>query len=165
MSEPTKPSTARERAEERSEGQAENNREGARRVFSQAERAASEPLAKEERKRAKWATDLHTELESTYQMLGTVGMMASRGDELKLAASVNVINCAGPAADAWIDLAEKNPKVKDALQKFVSGTAAAQLISIHFAMLTPMLAAYGLVPKNFGEMILMQQSGMMNGSS
>lgn len=171
MSEPTRPSSAQEeanrKAEEKAAAKKATNQEGARRIFTPPETAASEPLAKEDKTRPKWARDLHTELESTYQMLGTVALFASRGDEFKQAAAVNVMNTAGGAADAWVELAEKNPKVKDALLKFTAGTAAAQLISVHFAMFAPLLSAYGLIPSGLGQMILMgsamEQQAAQNG--
>jgi hypothetical protein len=108
----------------------------------------------EEGKRPKWARDLKEELEGNYQMIGTVlGFAAKTG--MQQAAAVNFVESAGAAADSWVDVAEKNPKIKAALLKFTSGTAFAQVISIHFAMLTPVLAGYGVVPESAGAMILM----------
>ena len=109
--------------------------------------------AKERSEYTKLYRDLAEAVESSYQMVGMVAGMAAR-DEFQRAAAVHIINQSGVAADAWIDLAEKNPKVKAALQKFVSGTASAQLLTIHLTMFAPLLASHGVIPKNLGVMIL-----------
>lgn len=41
--------------------------------------------------------------------------------------------------DAWMTLADRNPRVKTALKKFAEGGAVAELAAMHFSMLLPFL--------------------------
>lgn len=120
------------------------------------EKPKVDSLANEGGTRPKWARDLKEELESNYQMIGTVLGVAAKTQFQSMAAQ-NFIESSGAAADAWVDVAEKNPKIKAALLKFTSGTAMAQVVSVHVTMLLPVLSGYGVVPENAGAMILMAQ--------
>lgn len=88
----------------------------------------------------------------------TIGMtvLATAGDDPTRYAGEHIVNMAEPAADAWIDLGNQNPKVKAALVKFSEGTAAAAIIGIHVTMLAPFLLAKGMIPERIGMVLAPQ---------
>lgn len=50
------------------------------------------------------------------------------------------------AVDAWIDLAEKDTKVADMLNKLTTGSGYGAVVAAHLPMLFPILARRGIIP-------------------
>jgi hypothetical protein len=98
---------------------------------------------------------LRESLVDTYQMLGLALItIAMPGEDQGLAATgVMVTERADAAADAWLDVADKNPKVKSALRKFTEGSAFAGLFAIHLSMVAPVLASRGILPPQLAAML------------
>lgn len=53
-------------------------------------------------------------------------------------------------ADAWMDLAENNPKVRTYLQRFTEGSGVGTIIMAHAMMVAPLLAKRGIIPAPIG---------------
>lgn len=85
---------------------------------------------------------LATSLSSTYQAVGvsicTVGIHRG-GDARFLTSGQSFIEKADELAEAWMQLADQNPKVKAALRKFTETSAMAGLVGMHFACMAPFL--------------------------
>jgi hypothetical protein len=102
---------------------------------------------------------LRESLSDTYQMLGlaiiTIAMPTD--DEGLAQTGVMITERADAAADAWIDVADKNPKVKTALRKFTEGSAFAGLFAIHLSMFAPVLASRGILPPQIAALLSSQR--------
>jgi hypothetical protein len=59
---------------------------------------------------------------------------------------VATINNAEMIAEAWIDVAQKNPKVKAWLEKITEVSAVGVLVSLHLASALPLLMDRGVIP-------------------
>lgn len=88
----------------------------------------------------------------TYQSAGMVIIAAAmaRQDEGLLGTGQAVVNGAESASEAWLELADQNPKVKKALQRFSEGSAVATLFAVHIGMVLPLAASRGVLPPMFG---------------
>lgn len=103
---------------------------------------------------------LHGSIETLYQGigLGAIALAQARDDQrfltvgVELLQGVPVQNVDGTVtqdakaeklADAWMDLADRNPKVKSVLKKFSEGAAASELIVLHVTLAMPFLPAIG----------------------
>lgn len=103
---------------------------------------------------------LHAAVSRFYSTLG-MGMagFASMSGDVGLAASgVNITSQAEATADAWVELAQANPRVKQALQGFVQGSTMANLIGCHVAMVVPVLATRGVIPGEVATMFLSDEA-------
>lgn len=81
--------------------------------------------------------------------MGGAALAASavaREDHPLAAAGMNVIGNAERVADAWMDLADRNPRIRAMLHKLSEGSAIGTLVGLHVSMAMPVLAAKGLVP-------------------
>lgn len=98
---------------------------------------------------------LRVSLVDTYQMLGLALLtIAMPGDDTGLqATAVMVTERAELAADAWLEVADKSPKVKAALRRFTEGSSYAGLFAIHLTMLAPVLASRGILPPQLAAML------------
>lgn len=87
----------------------------------------------------------------TYAMVGVMTVASSQGreDPSLQVLGESITLRAEAAADAWLELADQNPAVKRALIAFAEGSAIASLLTIHFAMLAPFLAAREVIPPMF----------------
>lgn len=67
-------------------------------------------------------------------------------------------------ADAWIDLAQKDPKVLKLLEKLTTGSAWGGVVMAHAPLIIPILAKYGIVPGGalFGGKIMNATNGIPN---
>lgn len=95
----------------------------------------------EERKLAEAVT-------GAYQMIGVgvIGIGMRLGDEGLSGSGEKMVEMAESTADAWIDLARRNPKVRAYLVKITQASATANVIGMHVAMFTPLLASRGVFP-------------------
>lgn len=75
--------------------------------------------------------ELQGDLAGMYRMCAMVGMMFNR----ELAQSV--MDHADDAADAWVQLAQRNPKVKKALVDMTTASVWGGVVSVHIAMFAP----------------------------
>jgi hypothetical protein len=103
---------------------------------------------------------LHASLVRMYSMMGVgmTGFGQARGDIGLATAGVNVMSNASETADAWIELAQQNPRVRQALNGLVTGGAMANLIGSHVAIVAPILAARGAIPPGVGMMFLSDEA-------
>lgn len=75
------------------------------------------------------------------------------------------INNSEMLAEAWMDLADKNPKVKDTLKRLTEVTTVGVLVSLHLATLMPLLIDRGVVPPGVAAMAFAgPANGNMNGT-
>lgn len=59
-------------------------------------------------------------------------------------AAVNIITRAPTMAEEWMDLADQNPAVKEALNRFLSGTSLVGVVMAHAFLAIPVVAAMGV---------------------
>lgn len=83
-----------------------------------------------------------------YQVGGSLALgIGLRLEDQGIAASgVKTVEMAEPIAEAWLDLADKNPKVKNALLKMTEVSSLGVLVGMHVTMLVPLLVDRGIVP-------------------
>jgi hypothetical protein len=103
---------------------------------------------------------LHASLTRLYSMIGVgvTGVGNAKGDIGLSTAGVNILATAGDTADAWIELAQQNDRVRQALNGLVAGGAAANLAACHLAIVAPILAARGAIPPQVGAMFLSDEA-------
>lgn len=99
---------------------------------------------------------LRESLTTNYQMVGmlVIGIGMPREDPGLIGMGTQMVNRSDAVADAWLELAEKNPKVKAALRRFSEGSAAATLIGVHLSMAAPLLASRGIVPEGLAALLM-----------
>jgi hypothetical protein len=101
--------------------------------------------------------------EAVSGVYGTVGLViaATAGENEQVqAAGIHVVNTADAAADAWMELAGQNAKVKKALQRFTEGTSFAGLVGVHVAMFAPLAAARGFIPEKYAPVVMAMSGGV-----
>lgn len=87
--------------------------------------------------------------------IGVQGIAMMGGGDVGLAVSgANILSMAESTADAWIELAQQNPKVRATLEGLVTGSAVATLVGCHASMVVPVLASRGVVPGQVANMFL-----------
>lgn len=103
---------------------------------------------------------LHSALVQFYVSIGmgAQGIAAMKGDIGLVAAGANIVSNAEAVADAWVELAQQNPKVRTMLQGFIQGSSVATLVGLHASMVVPMLGARNMVPPEVAGMFLSQQA-------
>jgi hypothetical protein len=85
------------------------------------------------------------------QFYGTLGMAAvgigiATGDAGINGTGQAIVMRADTIADAWVELAQKNLKVKKALEQITGATSMGGIIGVHVMVLIPFLADRGMVP-------------------
>ena len=110
--------------------------------------AAAEPTPK---RRTPTDRKLAAELTSTYQGIGLAvsGIGVARSDTGLMGTGAAMVNNAEHASEAWLDLADQNPRVKAALVKFTEASAIGSLVAVHLSMAVPLLASRGVIPDQF----------------
>lgn len=90
-----------------------------------------------------------------YQTIGiaAMGIGARKGDNGIAGTGLAMVESAEAAADAWMELADKNPKVKIALQRITEVTAVGVLAGIHVGIMFPLLVDRGVVPPTIVSMM------------
>lgn len=93
------------------------------------------------------------------QMYGGIGMgvqgIATLSGDIGLSiAGANITTMASDTADAWLSLAQQNPRVRAMLEGMVQGSAVATLVGCHASMILPVLASRGVVPGEVANMFL-----------
>lgn len=125
-------------------------------------RAAVKPKAGEPGYMSPADKRLHASLCTGYEGIGGVVIAignAKNDDGLK-GVGLKCVNNADRAADAWIELAAENPKIKAMLLRFTETSKVGVLVGIHVAMFVPLLADRGIVPPEaalMADMYEMQQ--------
>lgn len=124
-----------------------------------------EPAPTPPKKRTPADKKLASSIASTYQGIGLMVTAAgmSRGDGGVAGTGTAIVEQAEAAAEAWLVLADQNPKVKAALRKFTEGSAFAGLVAVHIPVVMPLLASRGVIPVSFAEG--MAAASMMNGNT
>lgn len=106
------------------------------------------------------AKQLRDNLERFYATVGggvaTAGVL--RGDVGLVASGTNIGTKAAETADAWLELADTNPRIKRFLEAFMEGSAIANLVAAHLSMIVPIVASQGLVPEQVGVMFLSDEA-------
>lgn len=80
---------------------------------------------------------------------GNIGMVAS---------GTNIATRSDEVSEAWMELADTNPKVKKFLESFMEGSSVANLVAAHLSMVVPLIAAQGIVPAQMGEFFLSEEA-------
>lgn len=90
----------------------------------------------------------------TYQAIGMgmIGIGMRIEDAGLVGTGTATVNGSEQIAEAWLDLADKNPQVKKALKKFTEVSAAGTLIGLHITLLIPILIDRKVIPEPFGMM-------------
>lgn len=100
-------------------------------------------------------------ISGVYTMIGgvvtTAGMV--REDNGIAGTGQEIINHADTIAEAWMDLADQNPKVKKALQRFTEGSAAATLVALHVSVSMPLLIDRNVLPNPLASMFSQNGNG------
>jgi hypothetical protein len=101
---------------------------------------------REPRQRAPNDRKLALSLAETYQTIGAVGFGFAqvKQDEGLAHTSARVIENAEAIAEAWMDLADKNPKVKSALKGLTEVSSIGVLAGLHFTCALPFLISRGI---------------------
>jgi hypothetical protein len=83
-----------------------------------------------------------------YQSIGglIIGIGARFEDQGLVGTGAATINNAEMIAEAWIDVSQKNPKVKAWLEKITEVSALGVLVSLHVATVLPLLMDRGVIP-------------------
>lgn len=89
-------------------------------------------------------TELRSALEDFFGGIAVAIMFT--GDEY---CSSVMATQAEPLAEAWAELAKKNPRVKRIIEMMLQGSAWGQVITVTAATVIPMAAHHGLYPKGF----------------
>ena len=91
---------------------------------------------------------LRDDLSQMYSMfgIGVAGLGAGIGDNGIAGVGMAMLSTADDAADAWMELAERNPKVRERLEQLTSASALGGIIAVHFTMLTPLLVDRKVFP-------------------
>lgn len=94
---------------------------------------------------------LKASVQSTYESVGllVIGVGMSKQDNGLIGSGQAITTNAEAAADAWLELADQNPAVKRAMQRFAEGSAVATLVTVHVGMLLPLAASRGVIPAAF----------------
>lgn len=123
------------------------------------------------KKRGTGDLKLKTELAGTYSTIGmaVAGIGISKKDGGIAGTGAALVNHAEAAADAWLDLADRNPKVKLALMRMTEASAIGALVTVHMAILMPLLADRGVVPPSIaaamGVKLAAEQTQSENGNT
>lgn len=110
--------------------------------------AQPKPKAGEPGYRSPSDRKLEASINTVYEGLG-MGVTAiglQLGDNGIMGTGIKVTESSGMVASAWMDVAEQNKKVKDALVKFTEASRVGTLIGCHLAMMLPILVDRGVVP-------------------
>lgn len=102
-----------------------------------------------------------------YQTIGALitGIGFRIEDQGLVGTGAATINNSEMLAEAWMDLADKNPKVKDTLRRLTEVTTVGVLVSLHLATLMPLLIDRGVVPPGVAAMAFAgPDNGNMNGN-
>lgn len=97
------------------------------------ETSGSSPTASPPRRTPK-ITGLREKLARFYMMIGTIMVPFGRFIPQLEPIGANLKQFSDEAADAWMDLAEEDPKVKQYLESLVSASGWGNVIGIHFAI-------------------------------
>lgn len=111
------------------------------------------PFAGPEKERSRDMRRLEAQLTEVYVTVGTYGGMAA-GKRGMLSGTIVAAN-AGILASSWIDLAERDARVKRALQNIVQSGGWAGVIGAHVVAVLPILAVYGVLPEQMIPMVWM----------
>jgi len=94
---------------------------------------------------------LETQLQDFYTQLGTYIAVMSPDPFIGVAVQSN----ADGLSTAWADLAAQDRRVKDALERILSGGAWAAVVGGHVVGIAlPVLAYYGRLPEQMSQMLL-----------
>ena len=91
---------------------------------------------------------LHSALSDFYGNVGVLmyGVGSSIGDGGVAGTGMAMTERAGDAADAWMDLARKNTKVRATLERITEAGSFGGLIAVHLIIAMPLLASREMVP-------------------
>lgn len=105
------------------------------------------PLTPDEKKLAQ-------SIEQAYGMIGAgiAGIGLRLQDHGLQGTGIETCNMAESLSLAWIELARKNPRVKQYLKKIVEASAAGVLVGMHVAVLLPLLVDRGIIPLQMAGM-------------
>lgn len=113
------------------------------------DREAAPPTPK---RRSPADTKLQTSIAEMYQVLGLAvnGLGGAAQDDGMQGTGVALVMQSEGIASAWMDLAEKNPKVKKILQNLTEVSAVGAVVGIHVTCAMPFLQSRGILPAFLG---------------
>lgn len=115
-----------------------------RRTSSKDKDSTTPPKAKPTTKDAKLQESITDLYAQGGLILAGVGM--AREDVGIQSVGIGMANGSQAIGEAWMDLADKNPKVKAALVKFTEVSSVGVLVSLHVAIVLPFMADRGMIP-------------------
>ena len=109
---------------------------------------------------------LAASIAGTYQAIGMgiIGIGMARNDGGLAGTGTATVNNAEQIAEAWLDLADKNPSVKKALKKFTEISATGTLVGLHITLLIPLLIDRQVIPEPMADMAMGFAAGATNGN-
>ncbi len=99
------------------------------------------PLSDTPKTRGPGMRKLETQLRETYETLAVIAVMPF--DQL---AGALVHKRAGELAESWIDLAERDSRIKHTLERLMEATGWGGVVATHAAIIIPVLANRGMLP-------------------
>lgn len=88
-------------------------------------------------------------------MVTQLGVMVAAADQT---CGLAIIGGASNLAVALDRLAKQNPKVKAALERFVAGTAWSGVVTATAAILIPVAAHHGILPRRIADMLPVEEA-------
>lgn len=109
---------------------------------------ASKATADDATRRTPADRKLASSVAEMYTMMGMViaGIGEVKQDPGVHGTGVALMSQGEAIAETWMDLADKNPKVKNALKTFTEVSAVGAVVGIHVTCAMPLLASRGVVP-------------------
>ena len=98
---------------------------------------------------------LQEAISGTYQ-LASMSLMAvgyRLGDNGVAGSAVAMAEQSDALAELWMDLADRNPKIKAALRRFTEASAASALVAAHVPIVAPLLIDRGILPGDLPQYV------------
>jgi hypothetical protein len=95
---------------------------------------------------------LQAAIVGTYQGIGAggIGIGMRLGDPGLQGTGLALIESADAISEAWMELADTNPKVKQFLKRATEVSTVGTLVALHLAAAMPLLISRGVIPDGFG---------------
>lgn len=105
-----------------------------------------DPAPREPRPRSPQDRKLAASIAEMYQAAGMIGygIAQQKQDQGLGQTSANIMENSEAIAEAWMDLADKNPKIKAALKSITEVSAIGAVVGLHVTCVLPFLASRGI---------------------
>lgn len=112
-----------------------------------------EPFAREDRPRSRELARLEADLAQMYVNVGLVAGVAG-GQAGNIAGTV-IAQKADTLAGSWIDLAERDPRVRAAIKRLLQGSAWSGVVFAHVGVFLPIAAVTGILPEPVAQKVFL----------